>query len=463
LITVLDGTDYELSPGAYEKVKNAFLAARLWGWPWSGFNACGRHPLLSSGQGFVPAMQAFANAAPGTDEIDAELTVSPDRLQGAWSMNYHSGLVYKHGNSTVLLKGFGSGVRSHETYGTDNRYGSYGSHGTVQVFSNTRAHNSGFEHDGWGWSQPPGATTLILPLDVLEADVSFYGRRVPQSAPFAGGSHLDHKIGLFAFQLDPDPKMKHAEALKVRKSVLCVDGKLICLGSGLSSKTEYPLATTIFQCGLRADHDAVQRGTNWIIDPYGTGHWVAPGNLMKEHAGRQESRHNKTKEITEGDFAMAWLDHGTGAKGASYEYVSVLEADAAKMDVLTSKPFYSVKRQDDRTHAVLVPGEKLWSLVNFQSLEEPVGPFFSVSQPCLVLMQQLSGSNVRISVADPRLELSPRKTAPPVDVVLEIKGKFKLTGTRVDGVFAKIEGNNTILNVRCAEGEPTAFSLRKGM
>jgi chondroitin-sulfate-ABC endolyase/exolyase len=212
-------------------------------------------------------MLVLAKAAPNTDGFDPELAaaylgmeggdavalfgqpVDPDLTQGAWSMNYHSGLVYKHGNSTVLLKGFGSGVRSHETYGADNRYGSYGSHGTIQNFENTRTHNSGFEHDGWGWSQPPGATTLILPLDTLEADDSFYGRRVPQIAPFSGGSHLDNKIGLFAFQLDPDPKREHAEAITVRKSALAIDGKLICLGSGLSSKNDFTLATTLFQCG----------------------------------------------------------------------------------------------------------------------------------------------------------------------------------------------------------------------
>jgi len=268
----------------------------------------------------------------------------------------------------------------------------------------------------------------------------------------------------FAFQLDPDPKRDHKEALTVRKSVLCIDGKLICLGSGLSSKADYPLATTVFQCGLREGHSAIQTNgavaSNWIIDPYGTGHWVTRGNLLKQKAGRQESRHNKTKVRTEGDFAMAWLDHGIGAKDASYEYVSVLEADAAAMDAIVSRPFYSVKRRDDRTHAVLVPNRKLWSLVNFEALEEPIGPFLSISHPCLVMMRQLSGSAVRISVADPRLKLDKRSTSAPTDVVVEIKGKFKLVGKRVAGVSATVDGNKTILNVRCAEGEPTAFSLR---
>ena len=326
LLNVLDGTAYELPATAYGTIKNAYLSARLWGYPYAGFNACGRHPLLHDSEGLISSMLMLARAAPGTDSFDPELAaaylgmvggnavdlfgepVEPDVPQGAWSMNYHSGLIYKHGQSTVLLKGFGSGVRSHETYGADNRYGSYGSHGSIQIFENTRAHHSGFEHDGWGWSQPPGATTLILPFEGLEADDSFYGRRVPQSAPFAGGSHLDHKIGLFAFQLDPDPNKNHAEALSVRKSVLAIDGKLICLGNGLSSKTEYPLVTTLFQCGLRAGHTAVQRGESWMIDPYGTGYWFVPGSSVKFTTGRQESRHNKTKEPTEGEFAMAWID-----------------------------------------------------------------------------------------------------------------------------------------------------------
>ncbi len=477
LINVLDGTHYELPPAAYNQIKKAYLSARLWCFPYAGFNACGRHPLLYGSEGLATTMLVLAQAAPQTDSFDPDLAaaylgmeggdaselfgqpVEPDVPLGAWSMNYHSGGVYKHGNSTVLLKGFGSGVRSHETYGADNRYGSYGSHGTIQVFENTRTHNSGFEHDGWGWSQPPGATTLILPPEIMEGDTGFYGRRVSQSAPFAGASDLDHKIGLFAFRLDPDPKRPHDEALTVRKSVLSVDGKLICLGSGLSSRADYPLATTLFQCGLRAGHDEVEQGEGWLIDPYGTGHWVAPGNLLKQKTGSQESRHNKTKEPTEGEFAMAWIDHGKGAKDAAYTYVSVLEADAATMDALSATPFHIVKRRDEQTHAVLVPSEKLWSLVNFQPLEDPVGPFLSVSQPSLVLMKQLSGSTVRMSVADPRLELGKRSTALPIDIVLKIKGKFKLARGTPSGVSARLEGNNTRLAVRCAEGQATAFTL----
>jgi chondroitin-sulfate-ABC endolyase/exolyase len=483
LINVLDGTRYELPPAAYNTIKKAYLSARLWGYPYAGFNACGRHPLLYGSEGLSSSMLVLAKAAPRTDAFDFDLAsaylgmeggdaaelfgqpVESNVPQGAWSMNYHSGLVYKHGKSTVLLKGYGSGVRSHETYGADNRYGSYGSHGTIQIFENTRAHNSGFEHDGWGWSQPPGATTLILPLDTLEADDSFYGRRVPQSASFSGGSHLDNKIGLFAFRLDPDPKRKHAEALSVRKSVLAIDGKLICLGSGLSSKGSYPLATTLFQCGLRDGQTAFQQGGNWIVDPYGTGHWVVPGSRLKSRSGRQESRHNKTKESTEGEFALAWIDHGAGAQDEAYAYVSILESNTNAMErfsreMLSPSPFFLLKRGDERTHAVLVPSQKLWALTNFDALEEPVGPFLSISQPCLVMMKQLSGSAVRISVTDPRLKLDKRSTAPPVDVVLEIKGKFKLADRSSSGVSVKVEGNRTILTVRCAEGESTLFSLR---
>jgi len=478
LVDVLDGTRYELPPSAYNRIKQAYLAARLWGYPFAGFNACGRHPLLYGSEGLAASMRVLAKAAPRTDSFDPALAaaylgmeggdaeelfgqpVEPDCPQGAWSMNYQSGGVYKHGNSTVLFKGYGSGVRSHETYGADNRYGSYGSHGTIQVFENTRAHHSGFDNPGWGWSQPPGATTLVLPLDVLEGGTGFYGRKVPQKADFSGFADLGHQVGLFAFQLDPDPKRPHDEALKVRKSVLCIDGKLVCLGSGLSNDSTYPLVTTLFQCGLRDGHVSVEQDGNWIIDPYGTGYLAASGSPFRFGSGLQHSRHNKTREPTEGDFAMAWIEHGIGAQDADYGYLMVLEADTNRMARLAAEPFYQVKRRNDRTHAILVPSERLWALVNFQLLEEPVGPFLSTSQPCLVLMKQQPNGTVRMGVTDPRLKLDKRSTAPPVDVVVEIKGRFKLVGKRVPGVAAKVEGSKTVLSIRCAEGQPTAFSLK---
>lgn len=477
LFEILDGTHYELSVAAYTHLKMAYLSAQLWGYPYAGFNACGRHPLLCESELFSASMLGLAKAAPNTDSFDPDLAaayldmeggdaieifgqpVESKSPQGAGTMNYHSGGVYKHGNSTVLFKGFCDGIISHETFALDNRYGSYGSHGTIQIFENTRLHTSGFERPGWSWSQPPGATTLALPLDVLEGDVGFHGRRIPQQTPFAGCSDLDHKIGLFAFQLDPDPANSHPEALKVRKSVLSIDGKLIALGSGLSNGSSYPLVTTLFQCGLRSDQKTVKQGDGWIIDPYGTGHWVPPKNRLKQKIGIQTSRHNKTKEPTEGEFAIAWIDHGVGAQNADYEYVSVLEADAATMEAISTAPIHFVKRCDDRTHAVWIPSENVWSLVNFLPLEEPVGPVLSINQPCLVLLKQLADGGIRMSVTDPRLNLTMTTTAPPVEVALRIKGRFAVSEKSSSPVSAIVEGEQTLLLVHCAEGMPTAFSL----
>ncbi|VGO14069.1 hypothetical protein PDESU_02626 [Pontiella desulfatans] len=112
------------------------------------------------------------------------------------------------------------------------------------------------------------------------------------------------------------------------------------------------------------------------------------------------------------------------------------------------------------THAIVVPGQKVWALVNFQSLEEPLGPFLSISQPCLVLLKQQDNGDLRVSVSDPRLELTGTTTAPPVDVVLEVKGSYE-PAQAVAGVSANpTTGGGTEVVVRCAEGMPSAFTLR---
>ncbi|VGO19074.1 Chondroitin sulfate ABC endolyase [Pontiella sulfatireligans] len=502
LVDIFDGTPYEFSTEVYGVLKLAFLRAQLWGYPWSGLNACGRHPLVAENELISSITKQLALSKPGTDGCDIELaaaylsmeggeaqkifgqTIEAEDLPlGAWSMNYHGGGIYKYGNSSVQLKGYGNGVRSHETYKDDNRYGRYGSHGTIMVFKNTRKHPSGFLQPGWAWSQPPGATTLMLNPDQLEGHKGNSGLRVPQNTPFGGSAHLDNEIGLFGFQLDRVDGKPHEQSIQMRKSVLSIDGKLICLGSDLSGSSKYPLATTLFQSGLRKGNDIVivegskmplkqpiSKGwktggilPSWLIDPYGTGHYIAPGSQFKLTIGKQVSKHNKTRKLTEGEFSLAWLEHGIFAKNASYEYVSLLDADVGMMQrfdkqMASSKPFYYVKRKNAATHAIHVPEHKVWALVNFEPLADPVGPILEVSQPCFVLMKQLPDESIRLSVTDPRLELTETTTAAPVDVVLRIKGRYRLTGSE-EGVLATVVSGNTELTVRCAEGQSTAFTI----
>jgi len=180
--------------------------------------------------------------------------------------------------------------------------------------------------------------------------------------------------------------------------------------------------------------------------------------------GKQVSRDNKLKKPTEGLFAKAWIEHGVGAKDASYEYACLLEANAAAMEsfgrqMASSKPYYTVERSDVATHAVHIPGQKLWALVNFEALGKPIGLFELVSQPCLVLLQQQADGALRISVDDPRLKLGGTTTAAPVDVTLRLSGRYRLSG-KAEGVATKAAGPATELTVRCAEGQPTTFTLR---
>jgi len=501
LIEILDGTDYEISQAAYANLKHAILQARLWGYPWSGFNACGRHPLLSGSIDISNITKKLALSAPKTDGFDSELAAAwltgkptadknpfppetkPDNPQGYWAMNYQACGVYKHGGSTVLIKGYGNGVRSHETYKKDNRYGRYSSYGTIQIFKNTREHRSGFENRGWGWSQPPGATSLILPLDILEGGNSFYGKGPRQKATFAGAAHLEHRFGLFAFKLDPGRPQE--QALQMRKSVLAVGDMLICVGSGISnSSTQYPTVTTLFQTGLTKEFNSVQTDKEkalmipcdyvwnsaeetpaWMIDPYGTGHYPLSGDKLHLRMEKQHSRHNKTKQPTEGDFATAWIDHGTNPKDAGYLYVSVLNADAKRMQLLNQQitsghtPF-KVLQQSRDVHAVSVPSENLLSIAAFEPLAKQIGPVLSSDQPCLILARQPQPDRLIISITDPCLNLTKTATAPPTDISLNLAGRWQAAEkAAADHSTISSKGTNTVITATCSEGIPTTLHL----
>jgi len=502
LIETLDGTDYEISAEAYNNIKHVILQARLWGCPWSGFNACGRHPLLSSSIDISNITKTLALSAPQTDGFDpklakAWLTIKPtgdnnpftaeikaDNPQGFWAMNYQACGVYKHGESTVLMKGYGNGVRSHETYKKDNRYGRYSSHGTIQIFKNSREHRSGFENRGWGWSQPPGATTLILPLDILEGGSSFYGHGPKQLASFAGAAHLENRFGLFAFRLDP--RQSAEQALQMRKSVIAVDDMLICLGSGISnSSTKYPTVTTLFQTGLTDGFTSVKTSKDesitipysnvwnsaakapaWIIDPYGTGFCTLSDGKIHLQMQKQISRHNKTKQPTEGDFAMAWIDHGTNPQNAAYLYVSILNADSNRMQAISAKissdsPPFKVLQQTEDIHAVYIPSEKLLTITAFKPITNRIKAILSSDKPCLILARQPKADRLTISITDPVLNLTKTATAPPTDITLNLAGKWEAATKTAGHITINSKRTNTVITAACSDGIPSTIHLIK--
>ena len=503
VISNLDGTPYEISAPAYNRLKKALLATELWAYPYWGFAACGRHPIT----GKITANKSYeqlAVAAPESDAADSDLAelcwrmfgnplhekiraykaTSADKNDGFWSMNYAGLGIYKWEGQSVQLKAYGFGVRSHETYKNDNRFGRYASHGTMLIFTDSHTDTSGINYNGWDWAQPPGATTLALPLDKLEGKASaFYGWSPKQKTVFGGAGHLNQEHGAFGFGLDAS---RDDQALKVRKSVFAVDGMLICLGSDLTNRsTTYPTVTTLFQLGGEDEIEAkgtvtaidgtpnqkaisTEAQTAWLIDTQGNGYLLPTGNddLILQQ-GLQQSKHDKTKAKTEGTFTKAWLNHGTSPQAAAYEYVVKLgasqeEMEALSQNVASSSKFYEVLQQNENCHAIrTIKGLSFY--VVFDSLDADTdlqkGDIRSCDQP-LIIVSQSKGDQIFLSITNPSPALDSAYDAVALlrTVKLTIKGRYEVIhGARVSH---NSDNKQTVLNIQLEGSEANQFTLK---
>ncbi|MEJ6571026.1 MAG: chondroitinase family polysaccharide lyase [Akkermansiaceae bacterium] len=468
----LDGTPFEITPAAYAQLKNAFMAARFWCYPYSGFNACGRHPITGGVGGIKGPMRVLARSKPGTNVVDTELAaaylrmfggnstklfgkeIAAENLNGFLAMNYASSGTHANGNSTAHIKGYGAGIRSHETYKGANRYGRNLSHGTIQIFKNTTDHRSGNEVNGWDWCRLPGATTLRVPLDTLEGSTGFYGTTPKQKTYPSGTGSLGGKYGAFLFQLDPT---KDAQSLRVRKSVFAIDNTLICLGSGISNaSTEYPTVTTLFQTSTPEKGDLSAKGKNWFIDPFGTGYFLPTSQSVKHELGKQESRHSHTKKETTGLFSTAWIDHGIAPKNASYQYRILLDAKPEEMEAYTVDTI-KVLQQNDNAHIIAYPSKQLEAVVTFAEFESTTNSILrSTDRSCIVLTRKTSDNFLNVSVTDIDLaDVGAKPMAGPVTITLQ--GTWVLRD-KTD-IIVSHENEQTTLMIPTHRGMPREFEL----
>jgi len=504
VIGLLDGTPCEISPAAYENVKRAVMMTRIWGHPAFGFNAVGRHPLGGTADYMKSSFLTLAQSRPGTDQPDSDLAAAYMRLwppdsegeaielfghpprpepqpEGHWTMNYAASGIHRHGGNMASIKGFNRYVRGTEIYTADNRYGRYQSYGTIQIFKPGGLKASGHCYDGWDWNRPPGATTVHLPWETLD------GGGPRHTAGFSGSSNLDGKYGVFGFKLDPpDGEKVQAQALRMRKSVFSFGDMLVCLGSEIANPSaEHHTETTLFQNGLAVRDVPVWANSPrlvaqfphrqelsvgsgvWLVDAVGMGYYVAGPDRVVLTRGEQESRHDKTRKPTKGDFATAWIDHGVAPTDAGYEYAIVLDATPARMAALAqamrspTTAAYEVLRRDDVAHILRHRQSSVSGAVFFEPCEDShAGLVRSANRPCLVMYKPLA-DGLRLSMCDPDLNLTGELGAGvPTSVEVAIEGVWRLS-SEVEGALVDTDGEQTTVTVTCRHGVPVALQLER--
>lgn len=368
------------------------------------------------------------------------------------AMNFH-----RRRQWVASVRGWSQYVWNYEAMADRNRYGRYSSYGTLQVFARGEPVNredSGYREPGWDWERPPGATVLRVPIADLYKQ-NDYERGYTQD-PCVGGVALEGRNGLWAMRFT-DPH--YDRSFRFRKSVFFVDETLVCLGSGITNTdTAHPTETVLYQTALAQRPAAFPESTSqperYFLDPVGNGYYFPEPAVVQRRAWHQESVWNYGPQKSEGDFAVAWLDHGAAPTGAGYAYALRPDTTAEALRAYAAAPDFAVLRRDDTAHIVRFAAQGITGYAFFEATEGlSDGAVAGTDAPCFVMTRR-EGDRLVLAVADPDLRL-PRFT---MGTMYQPGGEGKLR-LRLNGNW---QVEKAPANVRAVAGSRLEITGRDG-
>lgn len=508
----LRDTPFMVSQESYERLRDAVRVIALTGNDLEYANGfSGRFPLTGSfplsstnlsrlaiaGGGFYgepadPEVARLHNRLWNDDPLLQPYGVEPFPT-GFWQFNYSPAGLYRTGSAVVSIKGFNDTFWGTEIYSSSNRYGRYQSYGAVEVLYPGGRLASGLDIDGWDWNHPPGATTITLPFNDLKATedrqdevaaTRFCGALAGDLDP-AGEFGVKGSFGIFGMKFGQAPiSPTHNPSFTFRKSVFAADGMLLCLGSDIANDdASHTTATTLFQVALPSGSTPTHHssgdftgfpqtptlgsGPQWFVDHLGTGYHVDAGQSVRLERRSQSSPSQSGSEgDTTGDFAKAWIDHGTAPSGASHRFIVVPGTSPAAMQQLTADlagpaPPFTVLRQDPVAHVADLHGGETRAYVCFEPLASPSHPpLVETSAPALVATRGTT-TRLTVSCANPELDLDFRERSPAGAVIIDARlaGQWAIEHPHPDCELLSADASGTLLRFITTDANPVEVGL----
>ncbi|HPT43161.1 MAG TPA: chondroitinase family polysaccharide lyase [Paludibacteraceae bacterium] len=392
----LKGTQYRISPEAYNRIKKAVVSVYRMATNDVNENhffansLAGRNPFVS-GQKLYFNKTLFQNLISiGGDcmgtAMDEELAgkynyfyktnfynVPTSNQEGFYQFNYSPIGIYRKNNWVVTMRSPTTKFWGAEIYSNANRFGRYQSHGTLEVlydgsslaYSGEPTNNTG---GGWDWNMPQGATVVqyntwqdLMPNRNLTDRFDQYTK----TKDFAGALSWGD-CGMFAAdfdQIDSWGSQRFTPTnLTFKKSMFAFDGMVISLGSNISSSGTYNSAwftsTNLFQnivTGVNGNfvvngnnvtkpYNTTLSSTtdNWFVTPTGTGYFIPKGNddiVVKYDAQStpKEDGSDYASPVTTLNAAKAYLNHGVKPTSKNYSFVVVPGTNTTAMQAMTAQ------------------------------------------------------------------------------------------------------------------------------
>lgn len=327
----------------------------------------------------------------------------------------------------------------------------------------------------WDWQKIPGTTVVQKP------DVPGWREIVKEGkTDFVGGvSDGTYGAATFDFASPHDPLTAH-------KSWFFFDEAYVCLGAGIQSTADYPVATTLNQCLLneavvvktargkstlsQGEHQL--KAVSWVLhDDVGylfptpvdvslrnqsyTGTWQSI-----THSTRMKDAKPEQKDL----FAL-WIDHGIRPQAAVYEYWVVPGMDAEALARYEKSAPIKTLLNTPELQAVQHTQLNLTQAIFFAagSLDIAKGLALTMDQPGMVMVKTDGRTVQRLTVADPTRKL--RRYQLTLSTRLEGRGSnwtcvwddsAKLSRLTIELPEAGLAGKSVIVDLN-AKADPNAL------
>lgn len=286
----------------------------------------------------------------------------------------------------------------------------------------------------YDWQKIPGTT--ILQKEEMPAANQIQKDGLTEFV----GAVTDGMYGAVAF----DFKSPH-DPLAAKKAWFFFDREYVCLGSGIASRGNLPVVTSLNQCLLAGDvtvsgsggkrridrGEHTIRNVQWIHHDH-TGYLFpesAEANLLNNsQTGSWYSINRQTSSSREEismDVFKLWLNHGSRVQNGTYAYVVVPGISAEEMDSYSRNPATVILSNTPSVQAAGHPGLGIYQMVFYTSsaVELPGGLRVESDMPGAVMIKTDGRAVKEISVADPTRKMG--------KMHLTISGKVELNGEGV--------------------------------
>lgn len=343
------------------------------------------------------------------------------RNKGAKSTLSHATFFWNSEHFSYQRPGFFTSVRMYSTR-VHNMEQPYNSEGLLNHHRGDGTNHisiSGEEYFDiapvFDYQKIPGATILQKPELPSEKEIQKIG-----VTEFVGAA-TDGKYAAVGF----DFKSPH-DPLCARKSWFFFDDEYVCLGAGISSKSDNTVATTLNQCLLNGEVTVSQSDKNSVLPKderkLENVDWVFHGGVgyvFKEpatlHLKNNEAtgawfdiskQSTSSKEPITLDVFKLWLDHGAKSMDGSYEYIVVPATSIETLDQNASRDNVNILTNTPNVQAVEHRLLGICQAVFYKAgkVEYSNGFMLKSDGPAIVMLKKEGERVAAITVSDPNRE-----------------------------------------------------------